>query len=367
VLAAGGTAAAEPGTDPHLEAGALVGVDGFGHRTGLGDSPDGTHPHTAPLLGVRLGVLALPRLPARHTLWAEGELTFAPAFTGGATPAYAPVLGWRAQLALRRLGGTIEPGLVAGAGGASLLARSPGIRRDTDAVLYWGASAAVSLGDGWFARLDVRHDLTAARDGGVGSGIEVIAAVTMRWGRRRKAESEERLPAADYRRPPEGRTMPEVVAPTVVGTTTPPVVTAPPVDVSHVDTRGVKLVIQDEEPPPSPPTTTPTTGTVATTPDTKDVSRALAAGSGLRFEAGRAKLSPRAKASLDALGDVLRRNTQLVLHIVGHPDNGDSDLARRRAEAVKWYLVDQGAAVDQITTSVGDPIPRGAVIELRAQ
>jgi hypothetical protein len=59
---------------------------------------------------------------------------------------------------------------------------------------------------------------------------------------------------------------------------------------------------------------------------------------------------------------------------VGHAEAGaadkSEDLAKRRADAVKWYLVDQGIAADQIATELSPfasktPVGENAIIELR--
>ena len=44
---------------------------------------------------------------------------------------------------------------------------------------------------------------------------------------------------------------------------------------------------------------------------------------------------------------------------------GDADLAKKRAEAVKWYLVDQGVAQDQIETIAGPDADKPIEITLR--
>ena len=51
---------------------------------------------------------------------------------------------------------------------------------------------------------------------------------------------------------------------------------------------------------------------------------------------------------------VLDRNPELRLVIIGHPDrDGADELAQRRAEAVKWHLIDQGIPEDRVVTRVG--------------
>jgi outer membrane protein OmpA-like peptidoglycan-associated protein len=74
----------------------------------------------------------------------------------------------------------------------------------------------------------------------------------------------------------------------------------------------------------------------------------------LRFELRRARVTKPAGAALRQVLAMLQDHPELHLAIVGHPDRpGDDDLAKRRADAVKWYLVDQGVAEDRIATSLG--------------
>src|SRR5262249_9593952 len=82
-----------------------------------------------------------------------------------------------------------------------------------------------------------------------------------------------------------------------------------------------------------------------------DVTAALA--TAVRFEPGRARVTPAASAALRKLLAVLRARPALRLAIVGHPERtGGDNPARRRAEAVKWHLVDQGIAEDRIDSRV---------------
>ena len=59
---------------------------------------------------------------------------------------------------------------------------------------------------------------------------------------------------------------------------------------------------------------------------------------------------------------MLEQHRELRLAIIGHAERpGGEDLARRRAEAAKWYLIDQGIAEDRITARVG-PVPGAPAI-----
>lgn len=59
-------------------------------------------------------------------------------------------------------------------------------------------------------------------------------------------------------------------------------------------------------------------------------------------------------------------NPEIKAAITAHPDTDDADaadVAARRAEAVKWYLVEQGIAQAQLVTAVG-AVMTSPVIEL---
>jgi len=83
-----------------------------------------------------------------------------------------------------------------------------------------------------------------------------------------------------------------------------------------------------------------------------DVAAVLA--STVRFEPGHARVTEAAGAGLRGVREMLERRAELRIEVVGHPERaGGEDLARRRADAVKWYLVDQGIAEDRIVARVG--------------
>jgi hypothetical protein len=73
-----------------------------------------------------------------------------------------------------------------------------------------------------------------------------------------------------------------------------------------------------------------------------------------------------ARRALAPLVDELRARTTLRVAVTGR--DKDADLAKRRAEAVKWYLVDQGVAADRIETGIADgtgpPLEMALVVTL---
>jgi OOP family OmpA-OmpF porin len=89
----------------------------------------------------------------------------------------------------------------------------------------------------------------------------------------------------------------------------------------------------------------------------------------VKFEPGRARVTDAAGAALGRLLALLQAQPALRIAIVGHPERPDAagdDLARRRAEAVKWYLVDQGVAGDRIATRVVPAKAPAVTFELAA-
>jgi outer membrane protein OmpA-like peptidoglycan-associated protein len=68
----------------------------------------------------------------------------------------------------------------------------------------------------------------------------------------------------------------------------------------------------------------------------------------VNFSSGRSTLLPRAKRSLDAVGEVLQQYPSLRLEIAGYTDavgneDANQELSQERASAVRDYLVDQFA------------------------
>ena len=64
---------------------------------------------------------------------------------------------------------------------------------------------------------------------------------------------------------------------------------------------------------------------------------------GILFDTNKADIQPASKASLDQIGALLKQQTALKLHVVGHTDNvgtlpANLDLSRRRADAVAAVL-----------------------------
>jgi hypothetical protein len=394
--------------EPRLEASGFVGVHWFGARTELGNSwaPEQV-PGTAPVVGGRVSWLALPALPGGLQLAAEAELALATAFTGanperGRMAYFAPVFAWRAHAQLRLPPWrSLAPHLVIGAGAATIASGSPFMSRETDPVIYWGGGASVAIAAGWRLRVDLRHGVMPARDGGETSTVELAVGLGVALGGG-AAPRPAGAPGATAVADPEGHadrdgdgipdpldrcpTAPQTVHDVgdaagcpaadldgdgVAGTADRCPDAAEDRD-RFEDADGCPDPDNDHDGLPDPRDACPDQPEAGNgfddadgCPDElpADVRAALA--TVLRFEPGRARVTAAAGATLASVQAMLERWPRLQLVVVGQPARpGGVQLARRRAEAVKWYLVDRGIPGDRITTRIG-PIASGAAIELQ--
>jgi len=91
----------------------------------------------------------------------------------------------------------------------------------------------------------------------------------------------------------------------------------------------------------------------------------------LKFEPGRTRLEDEAKPALQPLVDVLHAHPRTHLAITGHlaaEAGANTDVAaKRRAEVIKWYLVDHGVEAARIVTRVSTITLHDRVIELELE
>ncbi len=373
----GGTAAAE---DHPFEASGFVGVGAFGSDSELGNSwaPEQV-PNTAPVVGARLGWLALPAIVGSrgdiHLAGIlEGEVSLATAFTGGFEDRgrmsyFAPVIGWRAHALLRLDGlGIVAPHLVVGAGGETVASSSPYMSKETDSVVYWGPGVAIAITDRWLVRADLRHGLMAARDSGMASTFEAQLGLTARLGRSSPRYVPGHVVVKDPEPPIEPIEPPVVVAPVdpdgdhVIGIADKCPDLAEDID-QFADDDGCPDPDNDNDGIDDVRDTCPVMpetkngiddadGCPDTVPD--DIAKALEAGTKLKFEPARARITAAAQAALRPLYSMMVAHPSVAIRITGHPDKaGGEDLAKRRADAVKWWLVDQGVTEGRIAISLG--------------
>ena len=402
--------------EPDFEASGFVGFGWFSDRTELGNSwaPEQV-PNTAPVVGGRLGWLAIPALVERGAfrlqLAVEGELSIATAFTGGTTfegegarmSYFAPVFGWRAHASLRLAGSRfVRPHLVVGGGGETIASSSPFMSKETDPVVYWGPGASVPVSDRWLVRLDLRHGIMAARDTGTTWTVELQLGVATTFGPPVKRTPGPRTPEPD----------PDPIATDdsdLDGDGIPDRMDLCPTEretingiddgdgCSEPDPDGDGIIatadtcpdaaedfdrFSDEDGCPDPdnehdgiedahdvcplePETRNGIDDDDGCPDTvpAEVTSALGRAASMKFEGARARVTNAARTSMQPLLGILATRPDVRITITGRPDKaGGDELAKRRAEALKWYLVDQGITEDRITTKVG---PAGKpVVEL---
>ncbi len=95
-----------------------------------------------------------------------------------------------------------------------------------------------------------------------------------------------------------------------------------------------------------------------------DLNTALGRIDELVFEFDRARIRPISYADLDRIADVLRRHPDAKIEIQGHRDEspGESvravDITRKRAEAVREYLIEQGVPPSMLyAQGYGESLP----------
>jgi OOP family OmpA-OmpF porin len=376
--------------EARLEASGFVGVASFADDSELGNSwaPEQV-PNTAPVIGARVGWVS--RVAPQVRLGVEGEMTFATSFTAGGSGRmsyFAPVFGWRAH-GIARLGAwaRVVPHVVAGVGGATVASSSPFMSKETDPVFYYGAGVAVPIAGAWSLRVDARHGLMPSRaeTGGPSSTLELQLGMATAFGGRAKAaarpvmapephgpepdgdgdgiadfrdqcprEQETRNGIADDDGCPEQ----DVDMDGIVGEADRCPDQAEDFDMFE-DTDGCPDLDNDGDTVEDARDVCPNQAETKNgfedadgCPDEvpAEIAKSLAAGSKIAFAAGSARVTPQTAALLAKLLAALRERPELRLVVVGR---GDADLAKRRAEAVKWHLVDQGIAQDRISTTIG--------------
>ncbi|MBL9020137.1 MAG: OmpA family protein [Myxococcales bacterium] len=402
---------------PEIEASGFAGVAYISEAAQLGDSwaPE-QRPGTAPLLGARLGLISpavVEQNDLRVQLGLEVELAMAASFTGstsfgdGARDSYfAPVFGWRAH-ALGRIRTTTEYQfhLLGGAGGETVASSSPFMRKETDPVMYWGAGFAIPVGDSdLHIRADVRHGLIPARTGGSTSMLELQLGVAGTFDVPRKKVKEP--PRKDLPPPQpivdehdsDGDGLPDRIdtcpteAETANGLADGDGCPEPDSDGDRVigaadtcpDLAEDKDGYQDEDGCPELDNDAdgledvrdrcPGKAEVGNgfedddgCPDElpAEVGKTLAAAARITFEANRARVTDKAKSSLAPIVALLGKYPSLRVVVIGHPVRaGAADLARRRADAVKWHLIDDGMIPEErLETGVGE-VKKSPAIEL---
>ena len=324
---------APAGAEP-LEWSAFFGADKLPRTIALGGAAEPEQrPFTGPMLGGRLSCLHGNHWAA---LGFEAEATLTTTWTGYGFDArrqsyFAPVAGYRAAAVLRLFPDwPVKPHVLGGAGGASLLGSfSPYVHADTIGVYFWGAGLTVPIGK-WRVRLDGTELWVPVLGGSREASWEATIGVGRAFG-----GTAHRTQVDDYINPPPPPPEP------------PPVVTPPPPPPPEPDHVDVEMPVTAPTPPPAPPAPPPPP------PIPPAAAAAFEAASAVRFDTGKARITTAGKLSLKKLAGVLRDHPDLKVTVTGH--DKDAALAKKRADAVKWDLVDQGVAEDQVDTATGEP------------
>lgn len=411
-------APASAGPAERLEASGFFGALDFSEDNGLGNAlAREQRPQTSPTFGARVTYLLLRSSGTTHLdLGVEAELSFTPAWTGYGfeddRPSYfAPVLGYRGNLMLRLGGWWIEPHVLGGAGAATVISDSPFMAKETDAVYQWGVGATIPVSrQGWHLRLDGRQLFGESMTGELTASYEVLLAVGVRFGAKPAPTPLETppeptpivsAPEPEPDRDSDGDGLLDHVdrcplePETVNGFEDDDGCPEPDPDGDKIVTGLDKCPDRPEDfddfedddgcpdedndkdgiadaadKCPNAPETVNTFEDDDGCPDQipAEVLEALAAASKVTFEANRPRLTPRAKATLDRARLVLLQYPTLKLVIVVRPEGEDerhAALAKKRADNVKWYLLEQGVAENRMTTMLGPIADKsGAVLEL---
>ena len=410
LMAIPAVASAEPAP---FEASGFIGVSYFGDDVGLGDSVAAEQrPQTAPAFGARLTYL-----PVRGTLSFGGELeaSYSPAETGTGTgtgvngprtAADAPVLSYRALLVLRLGTGWAQPFIEGGVGGATITTSSEFVHRDTDALFLWGGGVMFPMTDGWQLRTDVRQGWTESRDVGRTATYEVLLGIGATLGSRAphhpRAQKHVEIVAAV---PAAAAAAGDADGDGILDTADrcPRVIGIKDLDGCPADDRDHDRIagaldrcpdqaedydnFEDADGCPDDDNDTDgipdakdkcrtepeTKNGIADTdgcPDTMPASmiEALDTASKVAFEPGRPRMAEASKPTLDKTIAVLLANPTLRVTIILHPDaptDAAKELAAKRADVVKWHIIEQGVAARQLLTTVGSVAgPKAPAVEL---
>jgi hypothetical protein len=329
-------------------------------------------PQTAPMFGGRLTYL--PAQSRWISLGIEGELALTTSWTGYGfqdrrSSYFSPVVGYRGNVIVRLLPEWwLQPHVVGGGGGVTVASSSPFMTKDTDGVYFWGAGVTLPVQGPWLLRIDARQVWMPAMGNEHTAAYELNLSIGKTL-QPRKVVVVEPVAVAEPPPPPTTTEHHDIVPP------------PPPQDLDgdglvgdadHCPTQaedkdgfqdddGCPELDNDHDGIPDSSDKCPNVAEVKNgiadddgCPDEVPAKllAAFEAASAVRFEPAKARITAAGKLSLAKTVDALRDNRLLKITITGH--DKDADLAKKRAEAVKWYLVDQGVAQDQIATTAAD-------------
>ena len=358
---------ASPARAGWLETSGFVGVDSLPGDVKLGNNTTDPEqrPQTGPEFGARLGWIAVPM--GHVELGIEAELGFTASWTGYGFESmrssdFAPVIAYRGSLLLRFADlAQVKPHVLVGAGGASVVSASPYVSDTSDPQLFYGVGATIELGHDLQLRIDARQGWLPT-EGGEGPTYELLLGIGTTYGRAPVHVE----PIEERQAPPP----PPVVA-TVAPVATPPPIEDPPTPTDpNADSDGDGMPDSKDACPHDAETVNgfeDDDGCPDTVP--APIASALAAASTARFEPHRVRITDAAAAAFAPTLDVLRTHPHLKVDIVSHatPDDPNGELAKKRADAVRWRFIEQGVPEDRLAIVAGSQLADadGAPIELR--
>jgi OOP family OmpA-OmpF porin len=321
------------------------------------------------------------------------------------------VVGYRANLLVRVRLPVVTPHFAFGGGAETLTSDSPFTTTDTDPVIYFGLGASAAIAPGWVLRFDGRAGFQPARDGTTANTFQLLLGLGRSFGGHKHKHFGDDMQIFTgsligmHTKAPETDTDGDGIPDKLDSCPLEPE-TVNGIDdddgCPELDPDGDGIVgsadkcpnqaedfdhYQDEDGCPDPDNDgdgiPDAKDACPNDPETKNgfedddgcpdsipsaVANAFAGVGSMKFEPGRVRLTNAAKKALDGPLKTLRAYPTLHIVISGHPDSSDADkngeLAKKRAEAVKWYIVEQGIAADQIDTVVGEARPKGPPISV---
>jgi len=365
--------ASSPAHAGWLETSGFVGVDSLPGDVKLGDNTTDPEqrPQTGPEFGARLGWIAVPM--GHVELGVEAELGITTSWTGYGFEAmrqsdFAPVISYRGSLLLRFADlAQIKPHVLVGAGGASVISSSPYLADTSDPQLFYGVGATIELGHDLQLRVDARQGWIPT-ESGEGPTFELLLGIGTTYGRAAThvAPIEERQPvvAATVPTPPP----PQATPPQPIEDPPPPTPMPTPDPNEDTDKDGLP---DAQDGCPHDAETVNGFEDADGCPDTipADIASGLAAAKAARFEPHRVRITEAAASAFTPALDMMHTHPRLKIDIVSHaaPDDPKGELAKKRADAVRWHFIEQGVPEDRLAIVVGDKLadPSGAPIELR--
>ncbi|HEY3806284.1 MAG TPA: outer membrane beta-barrel protein [Kofleriaceae bacterium] len=345
-----------------LELSGFAGVDSLPKTVKLGNNTDypEQRPQTGPEFGVRAGWIAVPL--SHFELGVEAEVTMTASWTGygfegSRASDFAPVFGYRGNLVLRYADEPrIKPYVLVGAGGASVLTSSRYLADTSDPQLYYGIGATIALGGDFDLRVDARQGWLPT-ESGEGATYELLLGVATSFGRPPPPPPpviEEQLPPALVAKAlPTGDDAPEEATPATpmpIPTPTPTPTPTPDPDHDGITTNDAcpndAETLNGFEDEDGCPDAVPAA-----------IVNALDGARAVKFEPKRVRLTDAATTALAPALEVLRTHPRLHVDVIAHAAAGDhdADLAKKRADAVKWHFVEEGVPEDQLAIVVGRP------------